>query len=68
MLGEEKFTTEFSKGLFEEGIFASAIKYPTVAKGKARIRCMLSAAHEKSDLDFAVEKFAKVGKALGMLK
>ena len=68
MLGEEKFTTEFSKGLFDEGVFASAIKYPTVARGKARIRCMLSASHEKSDLDFAVEKFTKVGKALGMLK
>lgn len=68
MLGEEKFTTEFSKGLFDEGVFASAIKYPTVARGKARIRCMLSASHEKSDLDFAVEKFTKVGKALGMLR
>jgi glycine C-acetyltransferase len=68
MLGEEKFTTEFSRMLFGEGVFASAIKYPTVARGKARIRCMLSAAHEKSDLDFAVEKFTKVGKALGMLK
>ncbi len=68
MLGDEKLTTEFSKELYEEGIFASAIKYPTVARGKARIRCMLSAAHEKSDLDFAVEKFAKVGKKLGMLK
>jgi len=68
MLGEEKSTTEFSRMLFEEGVFASAIKYPTVARGKARIRCMLSAAHEKSDLDFAVEKFAKVGKALGMVR
>ena len=66
MLGDEKFTTEFSRMLYEEGVFASAIKYPTVARGKARIRCMLSAAHEKSDLDFAIEKFAKVGKALGM--
>jgi len=66
MLGDEKFTTEFSRMLYEEGVFASPIKYPTVARGKARIRCMLSAAHEKSDLDFAIEKFAKVGKALGM--
>jgi glycine C-acetyltransferase len=68
MLGDEKLTSEFSKELYEEGIFASAIKYPTVARGKARIRCMLSAAHEKSDLDFAIEKFTAVGKKLGMLK
>jgi glycine C-acetyltransferase len=68
MLGDEKVTGEFSKRLYDEGIFASAIKYPTVARGKARIRCMLSAAHEKSDLDYAIEKFTLVGKALGVLK
>ena len=68
MLGDEKVTGEFSKRLYEEGIFASAIKYPTVARGKARIRCMLSAAHEKSDLDYAIEKFGAVGKALGVIK
>jgi len=68
MLGDEKVTGEFSKRLYEEGIFASAIKYPTVARGKARIRCMLSAAHEKIDLDYAIEKFGAVGKALGVIK
>lgn len=68
MLGDEKLATEFSRMLFDEGVFGSAIKYPTVARGKARIRCMLSAAHEKSDLDFAVEKFVKVGKNLGVCK
>lgn len=68
MLGDEKVASEFSKRLYDEAVFASPIKYPTVARGKARIRCMLSAAHDESDLDFAVEKFALVGKALGVVK
>lgn len=67
MLGDEKLASDFSKELYAKGIFASAIKYPTVARGKARIRCMLSAAHEKADLDFAVSTFTEVGKTLGVL-
>ncbi len=67
MLGEAKLAQEFSRRLFEEGIFAQAIGYPTVPKGKARIRVMISAAHSKEDLDFALEKFEKVGKALGVI-
>ncbi|QUL99023.1 MAG: glycine C-acetyltransferase [Candidatus Fermentithermobacillus carboniphilus] len=68
MLGDEKVASEFSKELFARGIFAQSISYPTVPRGKARIRCMLSAAHEKQDLDFALEKFTEVGKELGVLK
>ena len=68
MLGDEKVTGEFSKRLYEEGIFASGITYPTVPRGKARIRCMLSAAHDRSDLDYAIEKYERVGKALGVIK
>ena len=64
MLGEAKLAREFSKELFKEGIFAMAIGFPTVPKGLARIRVMLSAAHSKGDLDFALEKFEKVGKSL----
>lgn len=67
MLGEAKLAQEFSKKLFEEGIFAQSIGYPTVPKGKARIRVMISAAHSKEDLDFALEKFEKVGKELGVI-
>jgi glycine C-acetyltransferase len=67
MLGDEKLASDFSKELYGKGIFASAIKYPTVARGKARIRCMLSAAHEEADLDFAVNTFVEVGKMLGVL-
>lgn len=68
MLGEAKLASDFSKRLFEKDIFAQSISYPTVARGKARIRCMLSAAHTKEDLDFAVARFAEVGKELGVLK
>ncbi len=68
ILGEEKLAQEFSKRLFEEDIFAQAIVYPTVPLGTARIRVMISAAHSKEDLDFAVEKFAKVGRELGVIK
>lgn len=68
ILGEEKLAQEFSKKLFEESIFAQAIVYPTVPLGTARIRVMISAAHSKEDLDFAIEKFAKVGRELGVIK
>lgn len=67
MLGEAKTAWDFSKRLFDEDVFATAIAFPTVPKGKARIRVMLSAAHSKEDLDFALEKFAKVGKELGVI-
>lgn len=67
MLGEAQLAQEFSRRLFKEGIFAQAIGYPTVPKGKARIRVMISAVHEKKDLDFALEKFEKVGKELGVI-
>ncbi|MFY9355861.1 MAG: glycine C-acetyltransferase [Bacillota bacterium] len=66
MLGEEKIASAFSRKLFDENIFAQAISYPTVPKGKARIRCMLSAAHEKEDLDFAVDAFVRVARELGV--
>jgi len=67
MLGEAHLAWDFSKRLFEEGVFATAIAFPTVPKGKARIRVMLSAAHSQEDLDFAVEKFAMVGRQLGVI-
>jgi glycine C-acetyltransferase len=67
MLGEAKLASDFSKKLFEKGIFAQSISYPTVPRGKARIRCMLSAAHSKEDLDFAIGKFVETAKELGVL-
>ncbi|MEO0195598.1 MAG: glycine C-acetyltransferase [candidate division WOR-3 bacterium] len=67
VIGDEKTTQEFSKRLFEEGIFVQAIVYPTVPKGTARMRVMISAVHTKEDLDFAVDKFIKVGKELRVI-
>ncbi len=68
MLYDAQVASNFSKRLFEEGVFAQSIGYPTVPKGKARIRVMISAVHTKKSLDFALEKFAKIGKELGVLK
>ncbi len=67
MLGEAKTAWDFSKRLFSEGVFGTAIAFPTVPRGKARIRVMLSAAHSKDDLDFALEKFEKAGKELRVI-
>ena len=64
ILGEAKVAWDFSKRLFEEDIFAQAIGYPTVPKGKARIRVMISAVHSADDLDFALSKFDMIGKEL----
>jgi glycine C-acetyltransferase len=67
MLGEATLAQNFSRRLFEEGIFAMAIGYPTVPHGKARIRVMISAAHAKTDLDQGLAGFEKVGKELGVI-
>jgi len=68
MLGEAPLAQQFSRELFEEGVFAMAIGYPTVAKGKARIRVMISAAHDNDDLGKGLEAFEKVGKKLGVIQ
>lgn len=65
MLGDVQLAREFSRQLFEEGIFAMALGFPTVPKGKARIRVMISAAHSQDDLEQALDAFARVGKRLG---
>ncbi len=67
MLGEAPLAQQFSRELFEEGVFAMAIGYPTVPQGKARIRVMISAAHSTADLDKGLEAFKKVGKKLGVI-
>lgn len=68
MLGDENLAKTFSAKLFEHKVFATPIKFPMVAMGKARIRVMPSAAHTKKDLDFGLSAFAKVGKDLGVLQ
>ncbi len=68
MLGDAKLAKDFSKKLFDEGVFAVAITYPTVALGKARIRVMNCAVHTKKQLDQALSAFEKVGKSLEIIK
>jgi len=68
MLGEAPLAQQFSRQLFEAGVFAMAIGFPTVPKGMARIRVMNSAAHSQSDLEQALAAFESVGKALGVIR
>ncbi len=67
MLGEAPVAQKFSSKLFEAGVFAMAIGYPTVPQGQARIRVMISASHSRDDLDRGLEAFATVGRELGVI-
>jgi len=67
MLGDAQLAQDFSKILFQQGVFAMAIGYPTVPQGKARIRVMISAAHSRPDLDEALQVFANVGRQLEVI-
>lgn len=67
IIGEAQAAKTFSARLFEAGVFATAIVFPTVPRGTARIRAMVSAAHSEADLLFAVEKFALVGREMGVI-
>ena len=68
MLYDAVVAQNFAARLLEEGIYAIGFFYPVVAKGQARIRVQLSAAHEQAHLDKAIAAFAKIGKELGVLK
>jgi glycine C-acetyltransferase len=67
MLGEAPLAQQFSRKLFEIGVFAMALGFPTVPRGKARIRVMISAAHSQADLEQGLAAFEKVGRELGVL-
>jgi glycine C-acetyltransferase len=67
MLGEVALAKEFSARLFEEGVFAMALGFPTVPRGQARIRVMNTAAHSREDLDKGLEIFGKVGRELKVI-
>ena len=67
MLGDVKLAKTFSRRLFEEGVFAMALGFPTVPRGKARIRVMISASLTQDDLDFGLDKFSRVGRELGVI-
>jgi len=68
MLYDAKLAQEFASKLLEEGIYVTGFFYPVVAKGQARIRVQLSAAHEKEHIDKALIAFEKVGRMLGVIK
>jgi glycine C-acetyltransferase len=67
MLGEAPLAKEFSKKLFENGVFAMALGFPTVPRGLARVRVMNTAAHTRVDLDTGLSVFEKVGRELGVI-
>ena len=67
MLGEAPLAQQFSRELFAAGVFAMSIGFPTVPRGKARIRVMISAAHQPNDLEQGLEAFAFVGRKLGVI-
>src|SRR5579863_715504 len=66
-VGEAAKAYEFSKKLFEAGVYAPAVAYPTVAEGKARLRAIISAAHKRDELLKAADILAEVGKPLGIV-
>ncbi|MCU0473475.1 MAG: glycine C-acetyltransferase [Bacteroidales bacterium] len=68
MLYDAKLSQEFAAKLLNEGIYVIGFYYPVVAKGKARIRVQLSAAHEIEHLDKAIRAFDKIGKEMGVIK
>ena len=67
ILGETAKAIEMSELLLAEGVFVTGFGYPVVPQGHARIRCQLSAAHTREDLDFALAAFKRVGAKLGLL-
>lgn len=67
MLGDAPLAQQFSQALYEEGVFATAIGFPTVPRGKARIRVMISASHEQADLEFGIMVIEKVARNLDVI-
>ncbi|MBX3268620.1 MAG: glycine C-acetyltransferase [Sandaracinaceae bacterium] len=67
MLGDAKLATQMADALLAEGIYVIGFSYPVVPKGAARIRTQMSAAHEPAHVDRAIEAFAKVGRAMGVI-
>lgn len=68
LLYDAALSQKFANELLKEGIYVIGFFFPVVPKGQARIRVQLSAAHEKEHLDKAIAAFAKVGKALGVIR
>lgn len=67
IIGEEAKAMDFSRRLFDNNVFVSAIVFPTVPMGTGRVRCMVTASHTKEQIDKAVKAFEKVGNEMGIL-
>ncbi|OIJ15526.1 glycine C-acetyltransferase [Anaerobacillus arseniciselenatis] len=67
IIGDEKLTQQFSKRLYDEGVYAKSIVFPTVPQGTGRVRNMPTAAHTKEMLDNAIAIYKKIGKELGVI-
>ena len=68
MLGDAKLAQDFARELLEEGVYVIGFFFPVVPQGQARIRVQISAAHERADLDRALDAFEKVGRKLGVIQ
>jgi glycine C-acetyltransferase len=68
IVGEAPEAMQMSDRLFEAGVFAQGIGFPTVPRGQARLRTIVTATHSRADLQFALDAFAKVGKELGVIR
>jgi glycine C-acetyltransferase len=68
IVGEARLAMALSDRLFEKGVFAQGIGFPTVARDKARVRTIVTATHTRSDLQLALDAFADVGRQLGILQ
>jgi glycine C-acetyltransferase len=67
IVGETAAAIQLSDELLAEGVFVTGFGFPVVPQGQARVRCQLSAAHTRDDVDFAVRAFKKVGARLGIV-
>jgi len=67
IVGEGRLAMSLSRALFDEGVMATGIAFPTVAEGRARIRTIVTATHTREELEKALEILARVGKQLGIL-
>jgi len=65
--GDSANANTLSDRLFDQGVFAQAIGYPTVARDKARVRTIVTATHTREDLQYALDAFEKVGRQIGLI-
>jgi glycine C-acetyltransferase len=68
LLGDGRATMDFSRALFEKGVMATGIAFPTVPEGKARIRCIMTSEHSRAEIDRALEILRSTAKSSGLLQ